>query len=132
MEDIKFLKLINKQRYEEIKGIYCIKASFNCNDNVFLFSKIIIQTSEFLIFTAIKDTCEIKIELKSHYTFPTNKKIMEYDKYNGQKVFDVKKCINHMGCYDQYSIAIGSFNTSFSIICDFLLGIFESNPLIFE
>jgi len=132
MEDRKFLRLINKRRYEEVKGIYLIKSSYNFND-VFLFSKIIIKTSEFLIFTPIKETDEIKVELKSQYSFPANKKIIEYNKYNGQKVFDVKKCLNHMGCYDQYSIAFGSFNTSFSIICQLsLLGIFESNPLIFE
>jgi hypothetical protein len=132
MENIDFFKLMNKYQHEEVKGIYFVKSKINYSD-IFLFSKIIIKSNEFLIFTPIREMDEIKIELKSKYTFPVNKKIIEYEKYNGQKIFDVKKCVNHMGCFDQYSIAFGSFNTSFSIICEIgLLGIYESKPLILE
>ena len=129
MEDRKFLRLISRHKYEEVNGIYLVKSSWQY-DNTFLFSKIIIQTSEFLIFTPNKEVSDIKIELKSQYTFPANKKIIEYNKYNGQKIFDVKKSINRMGCYDQFSIEFDSYNTFFTIINYIgLLGIFESQPV---
>ena len=132
MNDIKFLKLISRHKYEEVNGIYLVKPSWQYSD-IFLFSKIIIKTEEFLIFTPNKEVGDIKLELKSQYIFPTNKKIIEYDKYNGQKFFDVKKSINRMGCYDQFTIEFGNLNTFFTIINNIgLLGVFESNPLIFE
>jgi len=129
MNDIKFLKLISRHKYEEVNGIYLVKPSWQYSD-IFLFSKIIIKTEEFLIFTPNKEVGDIKLELKSQYIFPTNKKIIEYDKYNGQKVFNVRKSINRMGCYDQFSIEFDSYNTFFTIINYIgLLGIFESQPV---
>ena len=130
MEDIKFLKLINEYQSEEVKGIYLVRSPRHYKSDTFLFRKIIIASNEFLIFTPIAETDEIEIDIKSQYDIHKHKKIIEYKKYNGQRVFDVKKCLNHMGCFDQYSIAFNGFNTSFSIICELgLLGIFESNPL---
>ena len=88
MDEIIFLKKIQNYNFGIIKMIYLILSNCNYKDE-YKYKKIIIETDEFLIFTPIDETDEIKMEIKKNYKFSKNKCIY-FDAYNGQKVFDIK------------------------------------------
>lgn len=129
MEEKYFLQMIDNYNFDEIEEIILVKSKIHYGGPN-IFEKIIVRSSNCMVFTPIDETDEILLEIKDDFIIEDTEDIVRYNKYNGLKIGDVKKCLNHLGYFDQYSIAIAGFNTTFSIICELsLLGIYESKPV---